>query len=86
MAASTTTASATSLNFVGFEEAAQNGAAPILFNRIYIAPNQPVTAGRHAHATAGFLPDQQPYLKINRDVWNKSRIAQNLRLQGYRRI
>ena len=83
MVASTTTAS---LNFVGFEEAALNGAAPILFNRIYIAPNQPVTAGRHNHATAGFLPGQQPYLKLNRDVWNKSQIAQNLRLQGYRRI
>ena len=82
----TTTASATSMNFVGFEEAAKNSTAPILFNRIYIAPNQPVTAGRHAHATTGFLPGQQPYLKINRDVWNKSRIAQNLRLQGYRRI
>jgi hypothetical protein len=82
----TTTASATSMNFVGFEEAAKNSTAPILFNRIYIAPNQPITAGRQIHAKAGFLPGQQPYLKINRDVWNKSRIAQNLRLQGYRRV
>ncbi len=82
----TTTASATSMNFVGFEEAAKNSTAPILFNRIYIAPNQPTTAGRQVHAKAGFLPGQQPYLKINRDVWNQSRIARNLRLQGYRRV
>ena len=81
MSASTTTASATSMNFVGFEESARNGTSPILFNRIYIAPNQPQTAGRH-----GFLPGQQPYIKRNREIWNKSGIAKNLRMQGYRRV
>ena len=82
----TTTASATSLNFVGFDDMAKNNTNPFLFNRIYIAPEIPVTAGKWIHPSAGFLPGQQPYLKINRDVWNKSRIARNLRLQGYRRI
>ena len=86
MSASTTTASATSMNFVGFEESAMNGTSPILFNRIYIAPNQPQTAGRHIHAVAGFLPGQQPYIKRNREIWNKSGIAKNLRMQGYRRV
>ena len=32
----TTTASATSLNFVGFDDMAKNNTSPLLFNQIYI--------------------------------------------------
>ena len=42
----TGTASATSLNFQGFEDFARNGTSPILFNQIYIAPEPPTTAGK----------------------------------------
>ena len=68
----TTTASATSLNFVGFEDMKGNGTAEILYNRVYIMPPLPVTAGRFIHATAGFVPGQQPYLKTPGQRWNKS--------------
>jgi len=74
------------MNFVGFEESAKNGTAPVLFNRVFIAPNIPLTAGRHIHAVAGFIPGQQPYIKRNREIWNKSGIGRTLRMQGYRTV
>ena len=82
----TTTTSATSLNFVGFDDMAKNNTNPFLFNRIYIAPEIPVTAGKWIHPSAGFLPGQQSYLKLQKTVWNKSRIGDNLKLAGFRRI
>ena len=82
----TTTASATSLNFVGFDDMAKNNTSPLLFNQIYIAPEIPVTAGKWIHPAAGFVPGQQSYLKRQKTVWNKSRIAANLKLAGFRRI
>ena len=68
----TTTASATSMNFVGFENMRGTGPADILYNRVYIMPALPVTAGRYIHATAGFVPGQQSYLKAPGQRWNKS--------------
>ena len=82
----TTTASATSLNFVGFDDMAKNNTSPLLFNQIYIAPEIPVTAGKWIHPAAGCVPGQQSYLKRQKTVWNKSRIADNLKLAGFRRI
>ena len=82
----TTTASATSLNFVGFDDMAKNNTNPFLFNRIYIAPEIPVTAGKWIHPAAGYVPGQQSYLKRQKTVWNKSRIGDNLKLAGFRRI
>ena len=79
----TTTASATSLNFVGFDDMAKNNTSPLLFNQIYEIP---VTAGKWIHPAAGFVPGQQSYLKRQKTVWNKSRIADNLKLAGFRRI
>ena len=83
---STTTSSATSLNFIGFDEMHGNGPAPLLFNRVVILPPPRETAGKWIHATAGFLPGQQSYLKRQKTVWNKSRIGDNLKLAGFRRI
>ena len=82
----TNTASATSLNFVGFDDMAKNNTSPLLFNQIYIAPEIPVTAGKWIHPAAGFVPGQQSYLKRQKTVWNKSRIGDNLKLAGFRRI
>ena len=82
----TGTASVTSLNFIGFEETSKNSVDPLLFNRIYIAPELPVTAGKWIHAAAGFLPGQQSYLKRRATIWNKSRIADDLKRAGFRRV
>ena len=86
---STTTSSATSLNFIGFDELQGNGTAPLLYNRIVILPNRRETAGKQIHPAAGYLPGQQPYLKPKVQVWNKSEEAasdKRLARQGFRRI
>ena len=85
---STTTSSATSLNFIGFDEMQGNGTAPILYNRIVILPNPRQTAGKNMHPVAGYLPGQQPYLKPKVQVYNKSSQIADKRLarQGFRRV
>ena len=85
---STTTSSATSLNFIGFDEMQGNGTAPILFNRIVILPHRRETAGSQVHPVAGFVPGQQPYLKPRVQVYNKSIQAADKRLarQGFKRV
>ena len=85
---STTTTSATSMNFIGFDEMQGTGTAPILYNRIVILPSRPQTAGRQIHPAAGYLPGQQPFLKLRKQVWNKKPSASNKRLayQGFRRV
>ena len=85
---STTTASATSLNFIGFDEMQGNGTSPILFNRIVILPNRRETAGKWVHPLAGYLPGQQPYIKPRVQVWNRSLRDPNKRLarQGFKQV
>ena len=85
---STTTSSATSLNFIGFDEMQGNGTSPILYNRIVILPTRPETAGKWVHPVAGYIPGQQPYLKPKVQVYNKREYAADKRLarQGFRRI
>ena len=68
----TTTSSATSMNFIGFDEMQGNGTAPILFNRVVLLPPPRETAGKWVHPVAGFLPGQQPYLKPQVQVYNRS--------------
>ena len=84
----TTTSSATSMNFIGFDELQGNGTSPILFNRIVILPNRRETAGRQIHPVAGFLPGQQSFLKPRVQVYNKSAEAADKRLarQGFKRV
>jgi len=88
MSVPTTTSSATSLNFVGFDELRGNGTAPILFNRVVILPPPRETAGKWIHPAAGFIPGQQPYLKAQVQIYNRSLLPVNKRLakQGYRQI
>ena len=76
-------ASATSLNFLGFEDMQGFGTPELLFNRIFIEPNLPETAGKGAIAVTGFLPGQQSYLKARRAIWSKSSVARNLERQGF---
>ena len=80
----TQSASATSMNFHGFEEMKGQGAPEILFNQIFIEPNLPETAGRGAHAAAGYIPGQVSYIKARRAIWSKSTLGRDLELQGYR--
>ena len=83
---SSTTASATSLNFIGFDDMVGNGTAPVLYNRVVILPRLRETAGKWIHPAAGYVPGQQSYLKQRRAIWSKSRIARDLELQGFRRV
>ena len=85
---STTTSSATSLNFIGFDELQGNGTSPLLYNRIVILPHRAETAGKWVHPVAGFLPGQQPFLKPRVQVYNKSAEAADKRLarQGFKRV
>ena len=84
----TNTASATSLNFVGMEDMRGRGTPSLLYNQVFIMPNQRTTAGKWIHPAAGFVPGQQPYLKRQVTVWNKRHpaIEQMMRTKGYRQI
>ena len=68
--------SATSLNFIGFEDAAKNSTSPLIYDQVYIQFDQPSTAGRYIHPVAGFLPGQQSYLKPNIQVFSTGQYAQ----------
>ena len=84
----TSTSSATSLNFIGFDELGGNGTPSILYNRVVILPPRPQTAGSQMLPVAGFLPGQQPFLKPKRQIWNKSRehVSKRLAKQGVRNV
>jgi len=85
---STTTTSATSMNFIGFDEMVGNGTPSILYNRVVILPPQRETAGKWAHPAAGFVPGQQSYLKPKVQVWNRAeqRVNKRLAYQGFKRV
>ncbi len=59
----TGSASVTSMNYVGFEELKGEGASELLYNQIFIEPNQPVATSSGNIAAAGYVPGQQSYLK-----------------------
>ena len=86
MSVPTTTSSATSMNFIGFDEMKGNGTAPILFNRVVMLPPQRETAGKWIHPAAGFVPGQQPYIKPQVQVYNRSlqQVDKRLARQGYK--
>jgi len=74
------------MNYVGFEELRGQGAPELMYNQIFIEPNMPEASGVGNIAAAGFVPGQQSYLKARQRIWNKSRIARDLELQGFRRV
>ena len=77
----TTTSSATSMNFIGFDEMQGNGTAPILFNRVVLLPPPRETAGKWVHPVAGFLPGQQPYL-----LQPLQQVDKRLARQGFKQV
>ena len=85
---SATTTSATSMNFIGFDEMQGNGTSPVLYNRVVIMPHRRETAGKWVHPVAGFLPGQQPYLKPRVQLYNKSEqhVDKRLARQGFKRV
>ena len=76
-------ASATSLNFQGFEEMRGFGTPSLLYNRIFMEPQNPSTAGKGAIAATRPPPGQTPYLRARRATWSKSTVAQDLERQGF---
>ena len=76
--------SATSLNFIGFDDAPRNGLNPLVFDQVYIQYDQPSTAGRYIHPVAGFVPGQQPYLKRNVQYFNNPYFSRTLPTLGLR--
>ena len=65
-------ASVTSLNFIGFEDVNGQGMPQILYNQVFIEPNQSFTAGVGQIAAAGFVPGTQSYLKRRQAVWSSA--------------
>ena len=74
------------MNYVGFEDLRGQGAPELLYNQIFIEPNLPQATSVGNIAAAGYIPGQQSYLKARRRIWNKSRIARDLELQGFRKV
>ena len=65
--------SATSLNFIGFEDAAKNNTSP------HLRPGlRPAKYGRYIHPVAVFLPGQQSFLKPNVEVFNRAMYSKQL--------
>ena len=67
------------MNFIGFDEIRGNGTAPVLFNRVVILPPPRETAGKWIHPAAGFVPGQQPYIKPQVQIYNRSLYQVNKR-------
>ena len=52
MSVPTTTSSATSMNFIGFEELKGQGPPELLYNQVFIEPNLPQSTGNFNLAAA----------------------------------
>lgn len=76
-------ASATSLNFIGFEELKGQGEPTQIYNQIFIEPNQSYTAGVGQIAAAGFVPGTQSYLKRRRAIWSGTNVGRQLAGEGF---
>mgnify|MGYP003724062175 CR=1 FL=1 len=76
-------ASATSLNFIGFEDQRGQGMPEILYNQVFIEPNQSYTAGVGSLAAAGFVPGTQSYLKRRQAIWSQTSVGRQLAGEGF---
>jgi len=75
--------SATSLNFIGFEEMKGQGMPEIIYNQVFLEPNQSYTAGVGQIAAAGFVPGTQSYLKRRNAVWSQTSVGKQLAGEGF---
>ena len=75
--------SATSLNFIGFEDQQGQGMPEIIYNQVFIEPNQSFTAGVGQLAAAGFVPGTQSYLKRRQAIWSQSSVGKQLAGEGF---
>ena len=75
-------ASATSLNFIGFEELKGQGESAKIYNQVFIEPNQSYTAGVGQIAAAGFVPGTQSYLKRRQAIWSNGTVGKQLANEG----
>ena len=75
-------ASATSLNFIGFEEMKGQGESAKIYNQVFIEPNQSYTAGVGQIAAAGFVPGTQSYLKRRQAVWSNGTVGRQIASEG----
>ena len=76
-------ASATSLNFIGFEDVKGQGMPELIYNQVFIEPNQSYTAGVGQIAAAGFVPGTQSYLKRRQAVWSQTSVGKQLASEGF---
>ena len=76
-------ASATSLNFIGFEELTGQGLPKLIYNQVFIEPNQSYTAGKGAIAAAGYVPGTQSYLKRKQALWTQSQVGRAIANEGF---
>ena len=76
-------ASATSLNFIGFEEMKGQGEPAKIYNQVFIEPNQSYTAGVGQIAAAGFVPGTQSFLKRRQAVWSGTSVGKQLSGEGF---
>ena len=74
--------SATSLNFIGFENQKGQGLPELIYNQVFIQPNQSYTAGVGQLAAAGFVPGTQSYLKRRQAVWSQTTVGRQLLPRG----
>ena len=74
-------ASATSLNFRGFEEMKGFGTPSLLYGQIFIEPPSQRNGGQGSDRRPP--PGQVPYLRARRATWSKSRVARDLERQGF---
>ena len=75
--------SATSLNFIGFEDVKGQGLPELIYNQVFIEPNQSYTAGVGQLAAAGFVPGTQSYLKRRQAVWSQTSVGKQLASEGF---
>ena len=76
-------ASATSLNFIGFEDQKGQGLPELIYNQVFIQPNQSYTAGVGQLAAAGFVPGTQSYLRRRQAVWSQTSVGRQLASEGF---
>ena len=59
-----------------------NRAGSLIYNQVFIEPNQSYTAGKGAIAAAGYVPGTQSYLKRKQTLWTQSQVGRAIANEG----